>query len=101
SFKALTLQTERTLVPADIGFTRVEPGEIFGGSTVEEAAGIFLKILRGEGTLAQNNVVLANSAFALYCMDEAKGLEHSLERARQSLESGAALDAFTKLVEGK
>ncbi|MCP4311814.1 MAG: anthranilate phosphoribosyltransferase, partial [Bacteroidetes bacterium] len=44
SFKALTLQTERTLVPADIGFTRVEPGEIFGGSTVEEAAGIFLKI---------------------------------------------------------
>lgn len=101
SFKALTLETERTLAPSDLGLERVEPGEIFGGTSVEEAAGIFLKILRGEGTRAQNEVVLANAAFALYCMDENKGLVNSLDRARYSLESGAALDAFTKLVEGK
>jgi anthranilate phosphoribosyltransferase len=101
SFKALTLQTERTLTPDDLGLGQVEPGDIFGGSSVDEAAGIFLKILKGEGSKAQNDVVLANAGFALYCMDEEKGLEKSLERSRQSLESGAALEAFTKLVEGK
>lgn len=101
SFKALTLNTERTISPAELGLERVQPVEIYGGSTVKEAAGIFLEILKGNGTKAQKDVVLANATFALYCMDEAKGLESSLERARISLESGAALEAFTNLVEGK
>lgn len=101
SFKALTLQTERTLAPSDLGLEGVKPGEIFGGSTVQEAAVIFLNILKGEGTRAQNDVVFANAAFALYCMDEEKGLPYSMDRARHSLKSGKALEAFTKLVEGK
>ncbi len=100
-FRALTLHTQRTLTAGDLGMDGVQPRDIFSGSTVEEAAGIFLKIIRGEGTKAQKDVVLANAAFALYCMDEEKGLQGSLERARYSLESGAALDSFTKLVEGK
>jgi anthranilate phosphoribosyltransferase len=100
-FRALTLHTERTLAATDLGLEGVRSGEIFGGSTVEEAAAIFLRIIRGEGTKAQNEVVLANAAFALYCMDEEKGLQDSLDRARYSLESGAALDSFKKLVEGR
>ena len=100
-FRALTRNTERTLTADDLGLSEVKPEAIFGGDTVEEAAGVFLKILKGEGTEAQNDVVLANAAFALYCMDEDKGLTSSLDRARLSLESGAALSAFTKLVEGK
>ncbi|MDX2430095.1 MAG: anthranilate phosphoribosyltransferase [Bacteroides sp.] len=100
-FRALTLNTERTLDAADLGLEGVKPADIFGGTTVEEASAIFLKILKGEGTKAQNDVVLANAAFALYCMDEEKGLQSSMDRARLSLESGAALEALTKLVEGK
>ena len=100
-FRALTRNTERTLTADDLGLSEVKPEAIFGGDTVKEAAGVFLKILKGEGTKAQNDVVLANAAFALYCMDEDKGLTSSLDRARLSLESGAALSAFTKLVEGK
>ena len=100
-FRALTRNTERTLTADDLGLSEVKPEAIFGGDTVKEAAGVFLKILKGEGTKAQNDVVLANTAFALYCMDEDKGLTSSLDRARLSLESGAALSAFTKLVEGK
>ncbi len=100
-FRALTLHTERTLEAADLGLEEVKPVDIFGGTTVEEAAGTFLKILKREGSKAQNDVVIANAAFALYCMDEDKGLQGSLERARQALESGAALEAFKKLVEGK
>jgi len=100
-FTALTLNTQRTLAASDLGLEALEPGDIYGGNTVKEAAGIFLKILKREGTNAQQDVVLANAAFALYCMDENQGLQDCLERARLSLESGAALDAFTKLVEGK
>ena len=100
-FRALTLNTERTLSAPDLGLQAIKPEDIFGGDTVEEAAGIFMKILKGEGSRGQNEVVLANAAFALYCMDEDQGLEHALERARKSLESGAALKAFTNLVEGK
>jgi anthranilate phosphoribosyltransferase len=98
-FRALTVQTERSLSPADLGLLQVAGEEISGGSTVEDAASIFMMILQGEGTAAQNDVVVANAAYALYCMDESQGIEKSLERAKHSLESGSALKAFKNLVE--
>jgi len=101
TFKALTLKTERTFSPSELGFKTVNPLDIFGGESVEEAAGTFLKILEGKGTGPQNDVVMANAAFALYCMEEEKGLQNSIDRARRSLESGDALKAFKYLVEGK
>jgi anthranilate phosphoribosyltransferase len=99
SFKALTKQTERTWAPGDLGLQAVRPEEIHGGSTVEEAAKVFLRILEGRGSAAQNDVVVANAAFALYCMDEKRPLTENIGRARQSLESGSALKAFKNLVE--
>lgn len=100
-FKTFTLHTERTLAPEDLGLSRVDPQEIHGGSTVEESANTFLRILEGNGSAAQTDVVVANAAFAIYCMDESRRIENSMERARHSLESGAALDTFKKLVEGR
>ena len=99
SFRALTRTTERTFVPGDLGLDLVSPADIYGGSTVEEAAAVFLKILEGKGSKAQNDVVVANAALALYCMDESSGLGRCLERARQSLESGKAYNAFKQLVD--
>ncbi len=98
SFRVLTRETERTFVPADLGLGVVSPEEIYGGASVEEAASVFLKILEGKGSKAQNEVVIANAALALYCMDENSEMEHCLGRARQSLESGAAYTAFKKLI---
>ncbi len=46
-FRALTLNTERTLSAADLGLKGVQPEEIFGGDTVEEAATTFINILKG------------------------------------------------------
>lgn len=97
-FRAFTRQSERTLIPADLGLERVVPADIYGGEHVEEAAGLFLRILEGSGSEAQENVVIANAALALYCMDEKKGLANSVERATRSLKSGAALETFKKLV---
>jgi anthranilate phosphoribosyltransferase len=99
-FRTFTRQTERTLSPGDLGMERSSPEQIYGGSTVEESAGIFLGILEGRGSSAQNDVVVANAALALYCMDEARGLDAGIERAKRSLESGAALETFKKFVEG-
>jgi len=100
SFRVLTPGMERTYVPGDLGLEPVAPSEIYGGSTVQEAAALFQLILKGEGSRAQNDVVVANAALALNCMDESSGMDLSLQRARESLASGAAYRAFTKLLEG-
>ena len=65
---------------------------------MEEAASLFLKILEGRGSKAQNDVVIANAALALYCMDESSGMQYCLGRARESLESASALKAFKQLI---
>ncbi len=101
SFRVLTRSTERTFVPGDLGLGLVAPSDIYGGATVEEAAAVFLKILEGKGSRAQNDVVVANAALALYCMDESSGMERCLERARKSLESGSAFNAFKQLIGSK
>jgi anthranilate phosphoribosyltransferase len=97
-FKAMTRLTERAFSPEDLGLIRVSAKDIYGGSSVEEAAAVFLQILEGRGSRAQNEVVIANAALALYSMDESKGLEHSVARARESLESGTALQTFKNLI---
>jgi len=101
SFRALTRQTERTLTPEDLGLSRVNSSDIYGGISVQEAATVFLKILEGKGSRAQKDVVMANAALALYCMDESRGLSTCLDRARESLDSGSALKTFKKMVESK
>jgi anthranilate phosphoribosyltransferase len=101
SFRALTRQTERTISPGDLGMLPVSPADIYGGSTVKEAASVFLKILEGKGSTAQKSVVVANAALALYCMDESAGMETCLGRASKSLDSGAALLSFKKLIGGQ
>ena len=76
----------------------VEPHDIQRGATVEEAAKIFLKILNGEGTWAQNAVVLANAAMALHCTGNYKNYEDAFEGAIESLESGNAKNSLDKLI---
>ena len=98
-FKALTRQTERSFCPEELGFQKVSATDIYGGSTVEEASAVFLQILEGRGSQAQNDVVVANAALALFSMDESQGLENCIGRARESLESGVALNTFKNLVE--
>ena len=100
-FRVLTRQTERTLGPEDLDLSPVAPSEIYGGSSVQEAAAVFLTILEGKGSRAQKDVVVANAALALFCMDESRGLGACQDRARESLESGSALRTFKKLVESK
>ena len=97
-FRAFTRASERTMTPADLGLEKVAPADIYGGERVEEAAQIFMRVLEGKGTGAQEDVVIANAALALSCMDEEKGLEYHIDRATRSLKSGGALRTFKQLV---
>jgi anthranilate phosphoribosyltransferase len=96
--KVITNQGERVMTPEQLGKRSVSAMDIHGGNTAEEAARIFLKILNGEGTWAQNAVVIANAAMALSCTGKYKDYESSYHAAVESLESGKALTSFNKLI---
>lgn len=97
-FKIFGNEGEKVFEPADLGLPEIESGDLMGGSTVEASARIFMKILQGQGTTAQNSVVVANAGMALYCCDRKSGMENAILRAKESLESGRALATFRKLV---
>jgi anthranilate phosphoribosyltransferase len=96
--KVITNTGERVLSAEQVGKRVVSPMDIYGGSTVDEAAKIFMRILKGEGTWAQNAVVIANAAMALNCMGEFASYDDAYNTACESLESGKALQAFEKLI---
>lgn len=96
-FKMITNEREQLLHPEDLGFSIHRQQDIAGGNTIEESARIFMSILKGEGTKAQHEVVIANAGMAVYCGNKSLGLEESIQVARQSLESGEALRRFKLL----
>jgi anthranilate phosphoribosyltransferase len=97
--KVITNAGEKVLTPEQIGKRTVQPQDIFGGNTPEEAAKIFSKIIKGEGTWAQNAVVFANAAMALQCSGNFGSYDDAYAAAVESLESGKANECLKKLVE--
>src|SRR5215470_16784820 len=93
--KVITNEGEKIMTPEQLGKRMVSPEDITGGNSVEEAAKTFLKILKGEGSWAQNAVVLANAAMALNCTGRYKTYEEAYLAAVESLESGKANKALS------
>src|SRR6516165_3241185 len=56
--KVISNDGEKIYTAEELGKRMVDPADIFGGTSPEEAAKIFMKILKGEGSWAQNAVVL-------------------------------------------
>ncbi|HMO61557.1 MAG TPA: anthranilate phosphoribosyltransferase [Ferruginibacter sp.] len=96
--KVITNTGEVIMTPEELGKRLVSPQDIYGGSTAEEAAKIFINILRGNGTWAQNAVVLANSAMALHCTGKYDSYDDCFLMAVESLESGRAYEVLKRLV---
>jgi anthranilate phosphoribosyltransferase len=84
--------------PSDLGLPKLKSEDLRGGDSVEQSAKIFMEVLEGRGTKAQNSAVIANAAMALFAGHQSEGLEMALSHARESLESGKALTAFRKLL---
>jgi anthranilate phosphoribosyltransferase len=98
SFKLITPLKESILKPEDIGMTSIAPKALSGGSSVQESAEILLNILQGKGTAAQNDVVIANSAFAIQATKPVSNIADCVEMARASLSSGEAYRIFSKII---
>ena len=96
--KVITNQEERMISSKDLGLEALSPEQIYGGNSVESSAEIFLKVLQGQGTEAQSQVVCANAGMAISVADGV-GHEEGYERARASLESGRGFESFKTLLE--
>lgn len=97
-FKLFTKKGEQLITPEGLGQKRVSQSEIFGGKSVADAANIFKTILVGEGTAAQNSVVLTNAAMALTIIDPDTSFDTAFEEAKDSLFGGKAKKSLEILV---
>lgn len=90
---------EKIYSPEQLGYAKIMQQDLYGGSTIEEAAGIFMRVLDNEATSAQLNAVLANAAIAIQTQNAAKTLEECRDEALRSIESGAAKKTFVTFLE--
>ena len=96
--KVISPEKEELLSPRQLSEKQLDPTAISGGNTVESSAKIFIDILKGKGTQAQNAVVITNSAMAIHTAFPNKTREECREMAIESLRSGKANQAFNKLL---
>jgi anthranilate phosphoribosyltransferase len=98
-FKTFSAYGEKINSIESLGFTRLDPKEIAGGHTINESADIFTKVLNGEATVAQNNVVLSNAALAIKTIHPQKTFGDCFYEAEEALLNKKALKSFTSLLQ--
>jgi anthranilate phosphoribosyltransferase len=98
-FKYILNGVDHIASPEMMNYKRAKQSELSGGRSVPEAADLFIKILKGEGTVTQNNVVTINAQMALKCYYPSKSFEECREIASESLLTRKAYKSFIKLIE--
>jgi len=96
--KTIRNTSESILSPSDFGVKELSQQDIYGGNSVEDAATIFVDVISGRGTEAQNNVVCANAGMAIATAKDLQPKE-GFELAKESLLSGKGLQALNILQE--
>ncbi len=97
-FKIQTRDSERILSPENIGMPLLRPEQLAGSGDVPGTAEIFVNVLNGRGTPAQNAAVIVNSAMTLATYFQGKEIGQCIEEAQTSLLEGKALNVFNKLI---
>lgn len=97
NFKIVSNKGESIVNPEEIGFNKLNDKDIYGGETIKDAAKIFVNVLNNEGTKAQEDVVLANSAYAINCFEPNKSFEECKSLALDSLKSGKAYKTLKQI----
>lgn len=96
--KVINNKGEKVYSAEQMGKRSVLAADLYGGNTVEEAAKLFLQILKAEGSWAQHAVVVANAAMALHCTGKYGDYGQCYDAALESLESGKAYGALQTLL---
>ena len=91
---------ELLLNPSDFGLAANRPEDLFGGNDVPSSAKIFVDVLKGIGTNAQNNVVAANAGLAISTYKKVP-IKIAVEEAMEMLQTGKALAVFESTIETK
>ena len=87
-----------TIDPQALGLSPA-PVTVLQGGDVTENASILTAVLQGKGTVAQQDVVILNSALALQLGEVVSSLEAGITQARSILSSGAAWHKLEALVQ--
>ncbi|SDD78980.1 anthranilate phosphoribosyltransferase [Mucilaginibacter pineti] len=98
-FKTFSAEGEKINTVEGLGFEKLNPSEITGGDTVAASAKIFTDVLNGDGTFAQNNVVLSNAALAIKTIGPEKSFADCYYEAEEALINKKALDSFNVLLQ--
>ena len=88
--------TEMELTPEDAGIDRAPLNVVMGGDPAENAARL-KALLAGQGTRAENDIVILNAGALLLTAGKADTLRQAASLAREALlsgEAGAVLDAY-------
>ena len=97
-FKTFSASGEHIHSIAELGFDKIDPEKIGGGSTVKDSADIFKAVLEGVGTTEQNNVVVCNAAVAIHTIKPEQSFADCFYEAEESLQSKKALNSFKKML---
>ncbi|MFD2824480.1 anthranilate phosphoribosyltransferase [Lacinutrix iliipiscaria] len=95
--KVVSNTSESMFSSKDLGLSQIQQSDIFGGDSVKSSAKIFLNVINGKGTEAQNNVVCANAGLAIATVQQ---IDHKsgFELAKESLFNGKAKTALNTLI---
>lgn len=85
------------VIPEDFGIKRARLGDLSGGGAAENAL-ILTDILKGE-TGPRRDIVILNSAAAIYAADKAASIKEAVWLAADSIDSGKALEKVALLKE--
>lgn len=86
-----------SVTPEEFGFARVTYDDLTGGDAAENAR-IMVELLKGKKG-AQRDIVVFNSAAALYAADKAVSIKEGIVLATEAIDSGKALRKLEQLRE--
>jgi anthranilate phosphoribosyltransferase len=98
-FKIISREYEEIMKPETLSLKKIKPEDLASGTSVPESTDLFMKIIEGQGTKAQTDVVVVNAAVALRCITPAKSIEDCIALASESLMGGKAAKTLKKLIE--
>ncbi|WP_147635436.1 anthranilate phosphoribosyltransferase [Risungbinella massiliensis] len=88
---------ELNVHPTEFGLKTIPNSEICGGN-VQENAEILVSVLKGE-TGVYRDTVLFNAGIGLFASGKVNDIQDGIELAKESIDSGAALEKFMQLRE--
>jgi len=96
--KVIQRGKEALVSPRQFGLPTLTQTSLHGGVDIKSAADIFTSVLGGKGTESQNAVVAANVGLAIQTFEPNLSITDCVDRAKETILSGRALETLTSLI---